>query len=424
MATTVFLLSSAAETHRGDLSAALVGGSTTWLAMATSTARGGGLATSSRNTVTGPTAGLETVASSFSDEWISPPVDADVTISGTITGNIWAAENNMSANVAINFYVDKIAATDGALTRIATSARVTEVAVTTRAVNNFTVTPTSTALNKGDRLRVVVFGDDAGTMATGFSFNIGYNGTTASADGDTFITFNETFGFQTTDPTGSTLYLTDTASDVSTAAVDREMWTSRGGGVVNDVTNTASGAGSGIRITDTAGGTVVDWFSKQLQAFTLTGKAKTNLRANESNVAAQASLMVEIARVDADGSNRTVWGIGRLDAATGDQAGELATSEAARTAYVAGDDLAFTDGQRLNVRLYVDDCGSATLVTGHTITTYYNGTSGGASGDTFLTLEQTVAEFSAGPAVGPHFRRRQNANARSFDPWSLTGFHE
>ena len=103
------------------------------------------------------------------------------------------------------------------------------------------------------------------------------------------------------------LYLTDTASDVATASVDREAWTSRGAGVQTDVTNTAAGWTAPIQVTDTAGGTVVDWFTKQLTAFTLTGMAVVNIRALESNASAGASLRCEIARVESDGTSPTVW---------------------------------------------------------------------------------------------------------------------
>ena len=75
------------------------------------------------------------------------------------------------------------------------------------------------------------------------------------------------------------MYLTDTASAVSTASVDREAWTSRGAGVQTDVRNTAAGWTAPLQLTDTAGGTVVDWFTRPLTAFTLTGMAVANLRA-------------------------------------------------------------------------------------------------------------------------------------------------
>lgn len=398
MATQVFLLNTDAGTHRGTNTAKLNGVTSGWLPKNTGTTRGSGVQTLFTGTVAGATNGVEAVSTSPL-EWLTPPIDAAVTISGAITGNIWGSESDMNANVAVNFVVDRLQP-DGTITQIVKSARTTEMAVTTAAVNNFTATPgAGVACNKGDRLRVRVFGDDAGTMGAGFSFDVNYNGTSAAANGDTYVTFTETFGFQTTDPSGSTLYLTDTASDVATAAVDREAWTTRGGSALTDVTNTAAGWTAPIQVTDTAGGTVVDWYTKQLQAFTLAGLVKINIRANESSAAANASVGVELARVDSDGTNAVVWAYADRDAGGVGGRGEIATSEAANTAYLAAADLAFTDGQRIRIRLFVDDCADMALVTGHTVTTYYGGPTGGASGDTFLILPQTVAEFTGGGAT-------------------------
>jgi hypothetical protein len=400
MATQVFLQSTAATTHRGTNTAKQNAATSGWSPLTTGTVRGSGVTASGNTaTVTGATPGVEIVSTaSFPIEWLTPPVDANVTIAGTITGNIWAAESNMSANVGIAFRVDKVAAATGTLTTIATSAGATEIDVTTRAVRNFTATPTSTALTKGDRLRIVIFGDDAGTMAAGFTFNASYAGTTAAADGDTYISFTETFGFQTTDPTGTTLYLTDTASDVVTADVDREVWTSRGGGVVDDVRNTAAGWTTPLQTTDTAGGTAVTWFTKQLQAFTLSGLVKVNIRAKESVSNSRAGIGIELARVDSDGTGATVWAYADM-VQTSAGLYELTASEADWPGYLAAADLAFTNGQRVRLRLFVDDAATHALATGQTVTTYYNGTSGGASGDTFVILPQTVAEFTGGGGV-------------------------
>ena len=146
-------------------------------------------------------------------QWISPPISADVTIAGTITGNIWASENNMSANVSICMVVEVIRANvlgtvnSNTLVEIARRAPGTEIAVTTRAVNNFTMTPTSTVVNRGDRLRVRIFGDDVTggvNMAATFTFNASWIGTTGAADGDTYVTFTENFSFESA-PAGSQL---------------------------------------------------------------------------------------------------------------------------------------------------------------------------------------------------------------------------
>lgn len=414
-----------ADTHRGTNSAGLDGNAKTWRPVYLSTSAGASVKTGIENTVAGPTNGIEiaNAAAAPKLEFISPPVSADVTISGTITANIWASEVNMADNVAINVAIDIIRAasiTSGAndIVNIVNSTRTTEVAQTTRAVNNFTTGMTSGAyagqtVNRGDRLRIRVFGDDAGTMGAGGSFTVSWNGGTGGADGDTFVSFTENFSFESA-PSGSTIYLTDTVSDVSTASIDREAWTSRGGGVVNDVTNTTAGWTAPIQITDTAGGTVVDWFTKQLTAFTLGGMAQANIRALESAANTFTSLKLEISRVDSDGTNPTIWAFwcsSPKDSAAGDA--ELATSERAETVWCSGDDLAVSDGQRLRIRLHIDDLPDAAMVTGRTATVFYNGTSAAASGDSYVILPQTVTEFVAGGVIDQELIVLQAVNRAS-----------
>jgi hypothetical protein len=136
--------------------------------------------------------------------WFSNPLDA-VTISGTITVNLWMSESNMSANAGAEIAIGRA---DGAGVWIAnvlgcfparttaagtTSEFGTELPVTTRAAQNWTATPASTTLSAGDLLVFAVRANDAGgTMASGFTYNCGYSGGTAAADGDTWIQFTET----------------------------------------------------------------------------------------------------------------------------------------------------------------------------------------------------------------------------------------
>lgn len=335
-------------------------------------------------TVAGPTNGIEITQGGTPYSWISPPLSAGVTISGTITLNLWASESNMSANVAINARIVKISGSTGAITQIAKSSRTTEVAVTTSAVNSFTVSPTSTALARGDRIGVIVFGDDAGTMGSGQTFTFDFDATSAGTTGDSYVTFTETFGFDSA-PAGTTIYPTSTSSLVGTASVDLEAWTSRGGGVQTSVTNTTAGWTPPIQITDTAGGTVIDWFTRPLQAFTLGGPVLIHISAKMST-SVFGSPGCEIAIVENDGSSPVVWGIGRhWDDLFG-------FTEAAQEFWVAGDDTAVSAGQRLRIRLFIDDSAGSPMTTGATATFYYAGTSGGASGDTFLTFTQTLSE--------------------------------
>ena len=132
----------------------------------------------------------------------------------------------------------------------------------------------------------------------------------------------------------------------------------------------------------------------------MTGMAQANIRALESNATANASLRCQIARVESDGTSPTVWADWCI-APTGTDNGELTTSEVARTANVSGDDLAVSDQQRLRIRIYLDDISSAAMANAFNVQPFFNGTSGGASGDSYVTFAQTLTEFSG--AAGEFF---------------------
>ncbi len=397
MATQLFLADGNSDYGTGNNDTNLAGSVVTnWAARPLRTTRGSGSLLGQSNTVTGPTNGVEILSSSQTLVWYSLPLDDDVTVSGSITWNLWGSENNMSANVAINGQLDVIDGATGAITSVDKTANVGELVVsitpaTGGTVNNFAQAPAAGVLcKKGDRLRVRVFGDDVGTMASTFTFSFNYAGTTAAAIGDSYLTLTETLTF--TEPAGTQIFPTNTASPVATASVDREAWTSRGGGVQNDVTNTSAGFVAPIQLTDTAGGTVVDWFTRQLNSFTLGGPVRCNIRASSSGGGA-AAIGVEIAVVDNDGTNPTVFAIGRTGYG-------VAVGEAAYSFLVGGADLVVAGGRRLRVRLFIDDPGSA-MVTAQSITTFYAGASG-ATGDSYLTFTQTMTEgTSGGGSSGP-----------------------
>lgn len=366
--------------------------------MLLSTARGPASAGKTVTTVAGPTSGIEVVQGAFTYiEWISDPIDADTTISGSITFNLRAAEDNMSANAAINCRIERLDSTGYVVSQIVKTARTTELG-TAEAAANFTATPTSTNMLKGDRFRVTIFADDAGTMGTGFTVTVWVGGPTAAASGDTYITFNETFGFLTTSPTGSVLYLTDVAGPAVGANVEKEMWTARGDGVNTAVVNCAAGWLSPIQYTDTAGGTAIEWYSKQLTAFTLSGLVRLNPSWATSNSSSFAGIRGEIAVVNADGSGAVVWAANCM-ANTNSAGGDNGGSESTFVPWnICGDDLAVTDGQRLRLRFFIDDAPETPMTNPGgttTCTLYYDGTSGGATGDSFITLTQTVTEYVA-----------------------------
>jgi len=186
MATDLFLNQS--QLSRFDIDTA----STT--SLLANTRRGSGVATSTTNTVTGPTSGVQCRVSGAGNvlEWYSPPLDA-ITISGDITFNLWAEESAMQANAGMQVIVELCDANYAVKSTIINSEHGTELG-TSLAARNWTASPTSTAVKRGDRLRIRVFINDAGgDMASGHTASMTYAGKTASASGDSWIRFTETF---------------------------------------------------------------------------------------------------------------------------------------------------------------------------------------------------------------------------------------
>jgi len=556
MATQLFLISTiggdpGSDYSTGNNDARLNGTTSGWVNKRLGTGRIGSQTSHGTLTVAGPTNGVEVAVGTATVAFISAPLDADVTISGSITWNLWASESNMAANASINGILEVIDGATGAITLIDKTARTIELG-TSAAAANFAETPAAgIACKRGDRLRARVFGDDttgggSGDMVSGHSFDFFYSALSEGVLGDSYLTLTEDLTF-VSEPAGSQIFLTDTAglgetvsdtgftaggtyenvdrsgaaawSNPSNAAVsddvfasalnagsgtdylvcrnlglsipagsairgvevevewnadtggqkmtaqlqddagaligsskdtesaggaeivhtlggqddnwgamlteaiaedpdfgvriwssfalanftvdrirvkvyyapankNREAWTSRGAGVQTDVTNTVAGWTAPIQITDTAGGTVVDWFTKPLTAFTLGGAVRCNVRAKENSTSQNAGLRLEISVVNGDGTNPITWAAASTVEAAG--AGEAAVSF-----LVAGDDVAVSDGQRLRIRAYVDDSPDAPILGGGNMTLYYAGTSGGASGDTFLTFSQTLTEAAA-----------------------------
>lgn len=401
-------------THGLSIASVTDGSAIGWWGYGLATTRGSGFTNvGGMSTVSGPTNGVDLSISAVNraNAFISPPLDADLTISGTITFNFWASESSMNANAAINARVFRVPSDGSAWTEICKTARSTELG-TAIAVQNFTATPTSTAFNKGDRIAVIPFIDDGGgTMASGFTVNFDIDGTSAAADGDSYVTFNETFTVAETTPAGTTIYPTTTAASINPGSADeRVAWTSRGSGTTTAVTNTASGPTAGIQVTATAGGTALEWYTEALAAMTLSGPVLVNLRMRQSSLSAKATFRCEIAKTDGSGGSVTVWGTGGF----GGINSQPGTSEAGGQFLVSGDDLSIAGGDRLRIRVYLDDGFGASyslpmeLVTGFTATVNYAGTSGGASGDTYLTFTDTL---SLAPADSiPQLRAPINVN--------------
>jgi hypothetical protein len=155
--------------------------------------------------------------------------------------------------------------------------------------------------------------------------------------------------------------------------------------VATAVVNNVAGWTAPIQVTDTAGGTVVDWFTRPLAAFTLGGAVRVNVRTRRTTGSGANAIRCEVARVAGDGTGPTVWG------ATSHTV-PASVSETAKSFLVSGDDLAITAGQRLRIRFYIDDQEDVAMGASTVVTVYYAGAAA-ATGDTFLTFTQTLTEY-------------------------------
>lgn len=416
MATTLFFRAGGGDgnhyagVHRGTNSAKYDLSLGIWQPMQLSTTRGTTATPGIGATVpsvAGPTGGVEFTEPSlgYAMEFISAPLAAGVTISGLITYNLWGNESSMSANLALNIGVDRLGPDGAVISQVAKSNNTTE-AGTASAVANFTVAATSTTFAKGDRIRVRVLIDDSGgTMGGGFNGTFEFAGATGAARGDSFVTFTENLTFATADPAGTKLFLTDTAGPAVGAELEKEMWTARGGSTNTAVVATQAGFAAPKRWTDTSGGTNIEWYTRPLNAFTLAGLIKLRTRAVTSNIASWTSLRAEIAVVNGDGSGAVIWSaqsfiaLGGVEGAWNplgatDSGGRLVASPGDdHVGYLAGPDIAVTNGQRLRLRFYADDSSGDASVAGHTCTISYDDSTVDGTGDSWLQLDQTVTEF-------------------------------
>lgn len=372
---------------------ATVGWTNKWL----TTTRGAGVKTVTEASVASNTTGIEfpgTTADTVPCAWISAPLDQNITISGTITFNLWMGENTTSVNAGAMCVIERIGSTGAIVSTIANSAKGVELPKTSSiAAQNWTVTATSTNMLKGDRLRIRVLEKNVGTMgtdATGCTFT--FSGTTGAASGDSYVQFTETFGFLTTDPSTTRLWTSARASQVDpggASADSRELWTS-GGGNTTGTLNSVNGWTAPIQMLG-SGSVNLEWFSRMLFAFTLAAPVLIDVRGSENNSAGNAAFGADLSITDPDGTNATVWGQTIFPAEMSN------ASDGSNIFYISGADTAVTTGQRLRLRVFADDISTAAMGTGAALAITYGGTTDGAIYGTNLLFGQTVAE-----SIGPY----------------------
>lgn len=122
--------------------------------------------------------------------WISPPLNS-VTITGTVTFNLWAYESAATVNAGITAELLRLDLYGNILSVIAAVvAPATELGLSPGSAQNWAVAPVSTALASSDRLGLRVYRGNVGAMAAG-SMTLRAGGPAAAADGDSYVRVTE-----------------------------------------------------------------------------------------------------------------------------------------------------------------------------------------------------------------------------------------
>lgn len=139
-------------------------------------------------TQAGPTTGIPITrtATGTAISWISDPLDGTDLTANPWTFHMWAAESDAAANVALRFQLLPFTTAEG--TAALDDSATAELPTTTQDYARTSPNATATVMNDRDRLVLKILLIDAGTMATGYSATISYNGQFPGAEGDSWIT--------------------------------------------------------------------------------------------------------------------------------------------------------------------------------------------------------------------------------------------
>ncbi len=128
--------------------------------------------------------------------WITEPLNTIAVTAPTL--NMRASESNAMANYIVWFAVYLVDASNGTATRLSwmSNAGDTELG-TTETLRSFAGNGSGGTIAQGGRILVFAAYAGAGTSASGYTASLFYNGTSAAASGDTWISFAETITEET-----------------------------------------------------------------------------------------------------------------------------------------------------------------------------------------------------------------------------------
>ena len=132
--------------------------------------------------------------------WMSAPLSSGVTISGTITPNLWGLESASQANAGARYEVLRWNVATGGISSslgMSSDGGVSEWGTSAGAKTAPTLSPTSTVFNTGDRILIIIYNDDGNGVtetASSRTWTLDYDAGTG-VDGDTYLSFTETISF-------------------------------------------------------------------------------------------------------------------------------------------------------------------------------------------------------------------------------------
>jgi len=131
--------------------------------------------------------------------WITDPLASGVTISGTITPNLWGLESAAQCNCGARYQVLRWNVATGGISSslgISADGGLSEWGTSAAVRTAPTLAPASTAFDAGDRIVIVIYNDDGNgvTQATNRNWTLDYDAATG-VDGDTYLSFTESFSF-------------------------------------------------------------------------------------------------------------------------------------------------------------------------------------------------------------------------------------
>jgi len=361
-----------------------------------SPSRGATATSADTNTVLGPTTG---VLGSY-QYWLTDTLTADQTISGNITVNLRAKESNGQANTGADILIERCDSMGVVIEQMARSERGTEF-TTSETAQNWTVAPTSRNLKKGDRIRISMWGNDVGTMGSGRTFTYYWDGPTAAASGDAYLTFTETFTLQgPVEHTPTTTFsLRSTASDL-TITGETEHTLSKTAGTsayTSDATATVTGPTTGVAFLKTS--LNLAFYTSQLYAATITAGSLIHCKfwGLSSNSSAGSVISVKIDRCDSSGSVLAAivaptWFNSRLIGGV-TQSNEFLLQVAS--------EVVLADSNRIRIQVFADDDPNVVnMQSGYTTTLQYDGTLA-QSADSFVGFDVAITDGYTGGGAPP-----------------------